>query len=116
SDVAGVWTRWPLLRPVDAQTIRLDRTIDVWVGRKQPFHVVVLGRECDNASLSAHGVTTPPSPCPARTGEFLDLTGDDSPGAVADGYASPGAAVGEHSSNATTAGSTCPPVNASGCY
>jgi hypothetical protein len=116
SSVAGVWTRWPLLRPVDGQTLAVGRTMDVYVARGQPFRVFVSGRECDNGSLSAHSATSPPSPCPGGTGEFLDPTGDDSPGAVVDDYPSPEAAVGVHSSNARLDGSSCPPANSQGCY
>ena len=94
SNVAGVWSQWPLLRPVDGQTIRLGRSVDVYLGARQPWRLVVTGRECDNGSLSARSITTPPSPCPAGTGEFLDLVGDDAPGVVTDAYASPRAAVG----------------------
>lgn len=116
SDVAGVWTSWRLLRPVDGQTIRLGQTVDVYVGSGQRWRVFVTGRECDNGSLSAHSITAPPAPCPRRTGEFLDLVGDDAPGAVVDRYASAAGADGEHVSNARLAGSSCPPVNRQGCY
>jgi hypothetical protein len=114
--VAGVWAQWPLLRPVDGQTIRLNRPVDVYLGARQPWRLIVTGRECDNGSLSAHSITAPPSPCPAGTGEFLDLAGDDSPGVVTAAYRSPSAAVGEHSVNATTDGSSCPRANVHGCY
>jgi hypothetical protein len=116
SNVAGIWQPWPLLSPVDNQTIQLHRSVDVYVGRRQAWSVLVTGRECDNGSLSAHSVTVPPSPCPAGTGEFLDLVGDDAPGTVADRYSSPAAALGEHRSNARLEHSSCPPVNAQGCY
>jgi hypothetical protein len=116
SDVAGIWQRWPLLRPVDGQAIALHRSVDVYVGRRQAWSVLVTGRECDNGSLSAHSVTVPLSPCPAGTGEFLDLIGDDAPGTVADGYSSPAAALGEHRSNARLEHSSCPPANRLGCY
>jgi hypothetical protein len=117
-DVAGVWGRWrpPLLRPTDGETIRADQTVDVYVSRSAPWRVVVTGRECDNGTLSAHSITSPPSPCPRRTFEFLDLAGDDSPGAVVDSYSSPAVAVGEHVSNSRLYGSSCPPVNRQGCY
>jgi hypothetical protein len=116
SDVAGVWAKWKLLRPLDGQRLRLGQTVDVFVSRRQSWRVFVTGRECDNGSLSAHSITSPPAPCPTGTGEFLDLAGDDVPGAVVDRYASAAAAVGEHVSNAGLAGSTCPPVNRQGCY
>ena len=116
SNVAGVWSQWPLLRPVDGQTIRLGRSVDVYLGARQPWRLVVTGRECDNGSLSARSITTPPSPCPAGTGEFLDLVGDDAPGVVTDAYASPRAAVGVHATDSKVAGSSCPPVNVHGCY
>jgi hypothetical protein len=116
SNVAGVWSRWPLLRPADGQTIRLHRSVDVYVGSRQPWSVVVTGRECDNGSLSARSVTVPPAPCPAGTGEFLDLIGDDSPGTVADRYPSPLAAVGRHVSNSSIEHSSCPATNRLGCY
>jgi hypothetical protein len=114
--VAGVWQSWPLLRPVDGQTIQLHRSVDVYVGSRQPWSVLVTGRECDNGSLSARSVTVPPSPCPAGTGEFLDLVGDDAPGAVADSYRSPAAALGTHSSDSHSEQSTCPAVNRLGCF
>jgi hypothetical protein len=116
SNVAGAWARWPLLRPVDGQTIQLRRSLDVYVGRRQPWSVVVTGRECDNGSLSARSVTVPPSPCPAGTGEFLDLVGDDAPGTLADYYRSPAAGVGTHTSDSRSAHSSCPPVNRQGCF
>jgi hypothetical protein len=116
SDVAGVWTRWSLLRPSDGQVLPLGRTVDVYVGRGRPWRVFVTGRECDNGSLSAHSVTSPPAPCPRGTGEFLDLVGDDAPGSIVDRYASPSAADGVHASNSILVASTCPPVNRNGCY
>jgi hypothetical protein len=116
SEVAGVWSRWPLLRPVDGQTIPLHRSVDVYVGRRQPWSVLVTGRECDNGSLSARSITAPPSPCPAGTGEFLDLSGDDSPGTVFARYVSPQAGVGAHGVDSQSAHSSCPAVNARGCY
>jgi hypothetical protein len=116
SDVAGVWTRWRLLRPFDGQTIRLGRTVDVYVAARQPWRVLVTGRECDNGSLSADSVIVPPSPCPVGTGEFLDLVGDDSPGTVVQGYASPQAAAGDHAVDSHNDHSSCPAVNLQGCY
>jgi hypothetical protein len=116
SSVGGIWTQWPLLRPSDGQTLPLKRTVDLWLGAHQPWRVTVTGRECDNGSLSASSVTRPPAPCPAGTGEFLDLAGDDSPGVVTDAFRSPAAAVGEHATDARLAGSTCPPANTHGCY
>jgi hypothetical protein len=116
SDVAGVWQSWPLLRPFDGQTIPLRRSVDVYVGRRQPWSVLVTGRECDNGSLSARSVTVPPSPCPTGTGEFLDLVGDDAPGTVADYYRSPAAGVGTHSSDSHSEQSSCPAVNRRGCF
>ena len=116
SDVAGVWSQWPLLRPVDGQTIRLGRSVDVYLGARQPWRLVVTGLECDNGSLSARSITVPPSPCPAGTGEFLDLVGDDAPGVVTDAYTSPRAAVGVHATDSKVTGSSCPPVNVHGCY
>jgi hypothetical protein len=116
ADVAGVWQQWPLLRPVDGQAIPLRRTVDVYVARGRPWSVVVTGRECDNGSLSARSVTVPPSPCPAGTGEFLDLTGDDAPGTIADDYRSPAAALGAHSSDSRSTDSSCPPLNQQGCF
>jgi hypothetical protein len=116
SSVAGVWQRWPLLRPRDGQTIPLRRTVDVFLGAHQAWRVLVTGRECDNGSVSAGSVTRPPSPCPAGTGEFLAAAGDDVPGTVADAYRSPVAAVGRHSTDASLRYSSCPPVNRAGCY
>jgi hypothetical protein len=115
-NVAGVWEPWPLLRPVDGQTIPLHRSVDVYVGRGQAWSVLVTGRECDNGSLSANSVTVPPAPCPAGTGEFLDLVGDDSPGAVADYYRSPAAGIGTHASDSHSEQSSCPAVNRRGCF
>jgi hypothetical protein len=116
SDVAGVWQRWPLFRPVDGQTVALRRSVDVYVGRRQAWGVVVTGRECDNGSLSARSVVRPPSPCPAGTGEFLDREGDDGPGTAAARYPSPAAAVGRHAVDSQLADSSCPPVNRRGCF
>jgi hypothetical protein len=116
SNVAGIWQRWPLLRPVDGRAIPLRRSVDVRLARGRAWSVLVTGRECDNGSLSARSVTVPPSPCPAGTGEFLDRGGDDSPGTVADRYASPAAALGEHRSNARLEQSSCPRANRLGCY
>jgi hypothetical protein len=90
--------------------------VDVYLGSRQPWSVLVTGRECDNGSLSARSVTVPPSPCPAGTGEFLDLVGDDAPGTVADSYRSPAAALGTHSSDSQSEQSTCPAVNRLGCF
>jgi hypothetical protein len=116
SNVAGVWQRWALLRPVDGQTIQLRRSVDVYVGRSQRFGVVVTGRECDNGSLSARSITSPPSPCPAGTGEFLDRDGDDGPGTAAQYYRSPGVAAGTHAVDSHLDHSSCPSVNRQGCY
>jgi hypothetical protein len=116
AEVAGVWQRWPLLRPVDGQTIPLRRTVDVYVGRRQAWSVLVTGRECDNGSLSARSITAPPSPCPAGTGEFLDREGDDSPGTVAATYRSPAEAIGTHAVDSHLDRSSCPPANRRGCY
>jgi hypothetical protein len=116
SQVAGVWSRWPLLRPVDGQTIALNRSVDVYLPRREPVTVLVTGRECDNGSLSAHSVTTPPAPCPGGTGEFLDLVGDDAPGTVFDRFASAAAAAGTHVSDSRLEQSSCPRVNRLGCY
>ena len=114
--VAGVWLRWPLLRPVDGQTISLRRTVDVYVGRRQAWSVVVTGRECDNGSLSARSVTAPPAPCPAGTGEFLDRAGDDAPGTAAAHYPSPAAAFGAHAVDSHLDHSSCPRANRLGCF
>jgi hypothetical protein len=43
-----------------------------------------------------------------------NAAGDDYPGAITLTYH--GAALGRHVSNASTAGSTCPPSNVNGCY
>lgn len=116
ADVAGIWTRWKLLRPTDGQTLPLRQTVDVYVGRGRPWRVFVGGRECDNSALSAHSITSPPSPCPRGTAEFLDLVGDDSPGAVVDAHASASGVDGTHVANARLEHSSCPPVNRLGCY
>jgi hypothetical protein len=116
SSVAGVWQRWPLLRPVDGQTVSLRRTVDVYVGSRQRWGVVVTGRECDNGSLSARSVTTPPSPCPGGTGEFLDRDGDDAPGTAAAYYRGPAQAVGTHAVDSHLDHSSCPPANRLGCF
>jgi hypothetical protein len=116
SDVAGVWTKWRLLRPVDGQTLPLGLTVDVYVGKSQPWRVLVTGRECDNGSLSASSITAPPVPCPRGTGEFLDLAGDDAPGMVVDNHVLPAAVDGSYASNSRLVPSSCPPVNRHGCY
>jgi hypothetical protein len=116
ADVAGVWTRWRLLRPTDGQTLPLGQSVDVYVARGRPWRVFVTGRECDNSSLSAHSILSPPSPCPRSTAEFLDLVGDDSPGAVVDRYGSTRGVDGVHVSNSRLEESSCPRTNSQGCY
>ena len=115
SDVAGVWSPWPLLRPRDGQRVALRRKVDVYVGLRSPWRLFVFARECDFGALSASDPSRPPAPCP-KGGEFGDGDGDDSPGAVVDRYPSPAGSVGLHRSDALLEASTCPPANAEGCY
>ena len=113
-DVAGTWTRLPLVRARDGQSVRLRRSVDVYVPRGKPWRVYITGRECDNGIASSRG-QRPPAPCP-RSQEFPALRGDDDPGFVEKRFRSPAAALGRHRLHASLAGSTCPATNRAGCY
>jgi hypothetical protein len=117
SDVAGIWASWapPVLRVNDGQVVPLQRSVDLYVGRKAPWRLLVWARECDFGTLGASALTAALAPCPKNV-ELGDRNGDDSPGTVVDQYRLPAASIGVHRSNAKLAGSTCPPANAQGCY
>ena len=117
ADVGGIWSAWapPVLRVADGRRVRLSRSVDLYVRRGSPWRLFVFVRECDFGTLSASDPNRPLAPCP-KSGEFGDLGGDDSPGSVVDRYASSAASLGLHASDATRTGSTCPAVNARGCY
>jgi hypothetical protein len=115
SDVAGIWSQWPLLRPRDGQRFPLSRTVDFYVAARVGWRLFVFTRECDFGILSASDPARGPAPCP-QSAEVGDALGDDSPGSVVDRYRRAQASLGSHSSNARLEASTCPSVNRSGCY
>jgi hypothetical protein len=117
TDVAGIWSTWrpAVLSVRDGQVVPLSKTVDFYVRRGSPWRFLVFTRECDFGALSASDPSRPPSPCP-RSAELGDLSGDDVPGNVVDEYHSPARSLGRHVSNSRLEGSTCPPVNRSGCY
>ena len=117
SDVAGIWSAWapPVLRVTDGQAVTLARSVDFYVPRGFPWRLFLFVRECDFGTLSASDPNRPVAPCPS-SGEFGDSAGDDSPGSVVDSYRSPAVSLGLHASDATRETSTCPAVNARGCY
>jgi hypothetical protein len=113
--VDGIWGRWPgTLAAKDGTTFRGTQSVDFYVPRRGSWTLVALARECDFGALpSFAGTGHPMRPCPPSS-EVGNSAGDDYPGAIAVTFR--GAAVGRHVSNASTAGSTCPPSNVNGCY
>ena len=113
--VDGVWGRWPgTLAAKDGSTFAGTQGVDFYLPRGGSWTFVVLARECDFGALpSFAGLGQPMRPCP-RSSEVGNSKGDDYPGAIAVTFR--GAALGRHVSNASTAGSTCPPSNVHGCY
>jgi hypothetical protein len=116
SDVAGVWGMWkPKVWNVrDGQTIRPKTTVDVWLPPAAPWRVFVWTRECDWGTL-ARGGSTALSPCPTQP-EVGNRSGDDVPGAAMVRFRSVAQALGTHVVDSSNAGSTCPAINAKGCY
>jgi hypothetical protein len=114
--VGGIWGQWdpPVLRPRDGQVFRGRQSVDLYVPRGEPWRLFVFARECDFGSLSMGGAS-PLAPCPRST-EVGDLIGDDTAGTIELRFRSPAASLGRHVADATTAGSTCPPVNRRGCF
>ncbi|MDX6476198.1 MAG: hypothetical protein QOH95_1709 [Gaiellaceae bacterium] len=113
--VDGIWGRWPgTLAAKDGSTFRGSQSVDFYLARGAAWTLVTLARECDFGALPGFaGPGHPMRPCPT-SGEVGNSTGDDYPGAIAVTFR--GAALGRHVSNASTAGSTCPPSNVHGCY
>jgi hypothetical protein len=113
--VDGIWGRWPgTLAARDGSTFAGDQSVDFYVRAGEPWTLVVLARECDFGAVpSFAGVGHPIQPCPSSR-EVGNSSGDDNPGAIAVTYH--GLALGQHVSNAATAGSTCPASNRQGCY
>jgi hypothetical protein len=115
--VDGIWGRWPgTLAAKDGSRFAGRQSVDFYVQRGAPWSLVTLARECDFGALpSFDGTGHPMVPCP-RTDEVGNSTGDDYPGSIAVRFGSPARSLGRHVSNATTAGSSCPPTNLHGCY
>ncbi len=113
--VDGIWGRWPgTLAAKDGSVFRGTQLVDFYVQRSKPWTLVTLARECDFGALPGwDGTGHPTLPCP-RSNEIGNSKGDDYPGAIAVTFKN--AAIGRHVSNASTAGSTCPPSNVKGCY
>ena len=113
--VDGIWGRWPgTLAAKDGSTFAGRQSVDFFVRRGRPWTFVALARECDFGALPGwDGPGHPTAPCPVSN-EVGNSAGDDYPGAITLTYRGP--ALGRHSSNAATAGSTCPPSNVHGCY
>jgi hypothetical protein len=113
--VDGIWGRWPgTLAASDGSTFRGTQSVDFYLPRGGSWTFVTLARECDFGALpSFAGTGHPMRPCPPSS-EVGNSAGDDYPGAIALTFHGP--ALGRHVSNASTAGSTCPPSNVKGCY
>ncbi len=115
--VDGIWGRWPgTLAAKDGSTFTGSQSVDFYVAKGRPWTLVTLARECDFGALpSFDGTGHPMVPCP-RTTEVGNSSGDDYPGSIAITFNSPEHSLGRRVSNATTAGSSCPPSNVHGCY
>ena len=113
--VDGIWGRWPGTLPAkDGSSFRGRQSVEFSLPRGGTWTLVVLARECDFGALpSFAGTGHPMRPCPVSS-EVGNSKGDDYPGAI--GVTFRGPALGRHVSNASTAGSTCPPSNVHGCY
>jgi hypothetical protein len=113
--VNGVWGRWPgTLAAKDGSTFAGRQSVDFDVRSGRPWTFVVLARDCDFGALPGwDGPGRPTAPCPVSN-EVGNSTGDDYPGAITVTYH--GLALGRHVSNASVAGSSCPPSNVHGCY
>jgi hypothetical protein len=116
--VAGIWGAWKprTLLARDGQSFRGTQTVDFWVPRNRSWSLVAEARECDFGAVpSFAGPGVPTAPCP-RTNEVGNVTGDDYAGSVVATFRSPAQSLGRHSTNAATAGSSCPPSNTKGCW
>jgi hypothetical protein len=116
--VDGIWRAWKptTLLAHDGQSFPGRQSVDFWVPSGKPWTLVAEARECDFGAVpSFAGTGHPLAPCP-RTNEVGNSTGDDYAGAVAVRFPSPERSLGRHSSDASTAGSSCPPSNTRGCY
>lgn len=113
--VDGIWGRWPgTLAAKDGSTFAGSQSVDFYVRHGKPWTFVTLARECDFGALPGwDGLGHPTEPCPVSN-EVGNSSGDDYPGAITLTYR--GDALGRHVSDASTAGSTCPPSNVHGCY
>jgi hypothetical protein len=113
--VDGIWGRWPgTLAAKDGSTFPGNQSVDFYLQRGKPWTFVALARECDFGALPGwDGPGHPTAPCPVSN-EVGNSAGDDYPGAITLTFR--GSALGRHVSNASTAGSTCPPSNVNGCY
>jgi hypothetical protein len=115
--VDGIWGTWPgTMLAKDGSTFSGRQSVDFYVGKGKPWTFVTIARECDFGALpSFDGTGHPMVPCP-RTNEVGNSAGDDYPGAIAVTFRSPASSLGRHATNASTAGSSCPPSNVQGCY
>ena len=116
--VAGTWGRWQpqTLHPRDGSVFRSKQTVDFWVPRGKPWTVVAEARECDFGAVpSFDGPGHALAPCPV-TSEVGNPVGDDYAGELVARFPSPARSLGRHSTNASTAGSSCPASNRNGCY
>ena len=115
--VDGIWGRWPgtlaaegrvgVPRSPDRRLLRPRRTSR---GRSSRWRGSATSAPC----RASTGPATPS--CRARSRRRSGTsTGDDYPGAVTVTFRSL-PQLGRHVSNASTAGSSCPPANAHGCY
>ena len=113
--VDGTWGRWPgTLAARDGSMFKGTQHVDFTVQRGAPWTLVVLARDCDFGALPGwDGPGHPTAPCPVSN-EVGNSKGDDYPGAITVTFK--GLALGTHVSDASTAGSTCPPTNVHGCY
>lgn len=115
-NVAGIWGPWTprVIRARDGHNVRSGRSVDVYVGKRDRWRLLVTGRECDIGLANARGAG-PVAPCP-RSGEFASFAGDDDPGMILREFRSVRSALGQHRVDALVPGSTCPGSNKRGCY
>ena len=113
--VNGIWGRWPgTLAARDGSVFkgrsRSTSTSSVASrGPSSPSPASVTSARLPGWDGPGH----PTAPCPLTT-EIGNSKGDDYPGAIAVTYR--GASLGRHVTDASTAGSSCPPSNRHGCY
>lgn len=115
--VDGIWGRWPgTLLAHDGSVFKGRQHVDFYVPRGLPWTLVMEARECDFGAIpDFDGIGHSLQPCP-KTDEVGNSSGDDYGGSLVAHFRSPDASLGTHSTNSTTAGSTCPPSNVHGCY